>query len=40
VNGQDLGVLLSNWGNPGTGDLNGDGSVNGQDLGVLLSNWG
>lgn len=42
VNGQDLGMLLSDWGSqaPAFGDLNGDGAVNGSDLGILLSNWG
>jgi hypothetical protein len=41
VNGQDLGLLLSEWGTarPVFGDLNGDGAVNGSDLGILLSNW-
>ena len=40
VNGADLGLLLSQWGLPGLGDLNGDGTVNGADLGQLLSAWG
>jgi YVTN family beta-propeller protein len=40
VNGADLGLLLSNWGIPGAGDLNGDGVVNGVDLGLLLGAWG
>jgi len=39
VNGADLGILLSAWGQAGPGDLNGDGTVNGADLGVLLSSW-
>ncbi len=43
VNGADLGVMLSAWGNC-TGvcaaDLNRDGVVNGADLGVMLSAWG
>ena len=39
VNGADVGILLSNWGNPGTGDLNNSGSVDGSDLGIQLSNW-
>jgi hypothetical protein len=39
VNGGDLGLLLSGWGQPGIGDLNGDGIVNGADIGLLLSNW-
>jgi hypothetical protein len=40
VDGQDLGLLLGNWGNPGLGDLNQDGTVDGQDLGILLGAWG
>jgi hypothetical protein len=40
VDGQDLGVMLGNWGNPGLGDLNQDGAVDGQDLGMLLGAWG
>ena len=40
VDGQDLGVLLGNWGAGGATDLNGDGSVDGQDLGILLGAWG
>jgi len=44
VNGADLSVLLSTFGQsvtPGTsGDLNGDGVVNGADLSVLLSTFG
>jgi glucose/arabinose dehydrogenase len=39
VNGDDLGVLLANWGQPGIGDLNEDGVVNGADLGLLLTAW-
>ncbi len=40
VDGADLGVLLSNWGNSGVGDINGDGIVDGADLGALLNAWG
>ena len=40
VDGLDLGVLLSQWGQAGSADLNGDGSVDGIDLGSLLSRWG
>ncbi|MFG0258351.1 MAG: hypothetical protein ACF8GE_10655 [Phycisphaerales bacterium JB043] len=40
VDGADLGLLLGNWGNPGTTDFNGDGTTNGVDLGLLLGNWG
>jgi hypothetical protein len=39
VNGADVGLLLANWGNPGTGDLNNSGTVDGADLGIQLSNW-
>lgn len=39
VNGFDLGLLLSGWGQPGPTDLNNDGTTNGFDLGVLLTNW-
>jgi hypothetical protein len=31
--------MLSNWGGPGTGDLNGDGVIGGDDLGRLLAAW-
>ncbi len=43
VNGADLGVVLSQWGQaPATSvsDLNRDGSVDGADLGYLLASWG
>lgn len=42
VNGADLGLLLSAWGDCGNcdADLNNDGTVNGADLGLLLSAWG
>jgi hypothetical protein len=33
-------MMLANWGNSGTGDMNGDGVVNGTDLGLFLSGWG
>ncbi len=39
VNGADLGVLLSSWGQTG-GDLNEDGTTDGADLGELLAAWG
>ena len=39
VNGADLGLLLANWGQPGTGDLNGDDIVGGADLGLMLAAW-
>jgi hypothetical protein len=40
IDGLDLGVLLSQWGQGGSADLNGDGAVDGLDLGSLLSRWG
>jgi len=41
VNGQDLAILLNNWGlATGLGDANADGEINGQDLAILLSWWG
>lgn len=40
VGGSDVGVLLSQWGGPGSGDLDGDGLVGGGDFGLLLSAWG
>jgi hypothetical protein len=40
VDGIDLGILLGNWGQPGSADLNADGVVDGVDLGILLGNWG
>jgi ligand-binding sensor domain-containing protein len=45
VDGADLGILLSAWGEcipgePCTADLSGDGIVDGVDLGTLLANWG
>lgn len=42
VDGQDLGMLLSQWGlsSPLYGDLTGDGQVGGGDLGILLAEWG
>ncbi len=40
VDGADLGVLLSAWGNAGPADLDTSGVVDGADLGILLSAWG
>ena len=39
VNGGDLGLLLSAWGQSGPGDLDGNGSGGGGDLGLLLAAW-
>ena len=39
VNGEDLGLFLVGWGQPGPTDFNGDGTTNGIDLGILLVDW-
>ena len=39
VNGADLGLLLAQFGSPGSGDFDGNGMVDGGDLGLLLSYW-
>jgi hypothetical protein len=40
IDGADLGLLLGQWGAPGTADLDGDGIVDGADLGLMLGSWG
>jgi hypothetical protein len=42
VNGADLGIVLSQWGQGGgvAGDINRDGIVNGADLAAVLGTWG
>ena len=41
VDGEDLGLVLGYWGNPGgVADINQDGIVNGVDMGLLLAAWG
>lgn len=40
VGGDDLAVLLSNWGSAGRSDINRDGITDGSDLGILLNSWG
>jgi hypothetical protein len=40
VDGGDLGLMLGQWGGPGSGDLDGSGFVDGADLGLLLGAWG
>jgi hypothetical protein len=40
VDGADLGLLLSNWGQDAEGDVNDDEVVDGADLGLLLAAWG
>ncbi|MEI7878890.1 MAG: esterase-like activity of phytase family protein, partial [Planctomycetota bacterium] len=39
VNGNDLALLLGNWGGSGTGDINSDGVVGAEDLSIMLNNW-
>lgn len=39
VNGNDLAILLGNWGGSGAGDVTGNGLVNGDDLAIVLSAW-
>ena len=40
VDGNDLGILLAEWGGAWDVDLNADGFVDGADLGLLLAAWG
>jgi hypothetical protein len=40
IDGADLGLLLSNWGQDTEGDINDDETVDGADLGLLLAAWG
>ncbi|MSR27981.1 MAG: hypothetical protein EXS03_00175 [Phycisphaerales bacterium] len=40
VDGIDLSVVLSGWGLPGQGDIDGSGMVDGFDLTAILSGWG
>ncbi len=39
VNGADLGLLISQWGGPGSADFSGNGTVDGADLGVMIAEW-
>jgi hypothetical protein len=39
VDGADLGILLSAWGQPGVTDLDCSGFTDGADLGMLLAAW-
>ena len=39
VDGEDLGILLANWGGSGIGDINLSGAVDGFDLVELLTDW-
>ncbi|HMN97239.1 MAG TPA: hypothetical protein PKC43_05270 [Phycisphaerales bacterium] len=40
VDGSDLGLLLQQWGGPGSADFNGTGVVDEVDLAILLAAWG
>ncbi|MCH2161545.1 MAG: hypothetical protein MK085_06685 [Phycisphaerales bacterium] len=40
VDGGDIGLLLVQFGNPGSADFDGNGVVDGGDLGLLLVYWG
>jgi len=39
VGGDDIAVLLGNWGGSGRSDINRDGTTNGDDLAALLAAW-
>jgi hypothetical protein len=39
VDSTDLGILLSQWGGPGSADLDASGLVDSADLGILLAGW-
>lgn len=39
IDGEDLSVLLGNWGGTGRSDINRDGTTNGEDLALLLAAW-
>jgi hypothetical protein len=39
VGGDDIAVLLGNWGGTGRSDINRDGTTNGEDLTALLAAW-
>lgn len=40
VNGNDIAVLLSQWGGAGDADLDGDDIISGSDLTIILASWG
>ena len=41
VDGADLGIFVTQWGQPGGfADFNGDGLVTAADLGLLIAAWG
>ena len=39
VDGQDLTIVLANWGGSGLGDIDGDGVIGGKDLTSVLAAW-
>ena len=39
IDGNDLGMMFSQWGMDGPADFNTDGIVDAEDLGILLTNW-
>lgn len=40
IDAADLATLLSQWGGPGSADLDCDGIVGGSDLAAMLGSWG
>ena len=40
VDAADLAILLGAWGQPGIGDLDGNGTTDAADLAILLGAWG
>ena len=40
IGGEDLSVMLTQWGGSGSGDINRDGVTDGRDLADLLGGWG
>ena len=40
IGGEDLSVMLTQWGGSGPGDINRDGVTDGRDLADLLGGWG
>ena len=40
INGEDLTLLLANWGKGGITDIDGNGTTDGADLTQILSGWG
>ena len=40
VGGEDIAILVSQWGMCGTADLNKNGIVDAYDLQILLAEWG